>query len=98
MLVASGESTTYGEADGFDPGPQWLRNLSIVGGPNRLVESITKFSSRVTSAEVLYETVSRAGEMAQRTPKGPTFLNIPMEVKMEEWTPPAGLKNCARCA
>ena len=93
MLVASGESTTYGEADGFDPGPQWLRNLSIVGGPNSLVNSITKWSSRVTSAEVLYETVSRAGEMAQRTPKGPTFLNIPMEVMMEEWTPPAGLKN-----
>ena len=93
MLVASGETTTYGEADGFDPGPQWLRNLSIVGGPNRLVDSITKWSSRVTSAEVLYETVSRAGEMAQRTPKGPTFLNIPMEVMLEEWTPPVGLKN-----
>ena len=93
MLVASGESTTYGEADGFAPGPQWLRNLSIVGGPNRLVDSITKWSSRVTSAEVLYETVSRAGEMAQRTPKGPAFLNIPIEVMLEEWTPPAGLKN-----
>lgn len=93
MLVASGESTTYGEAEGFDPGPQWLRNLSIVGGPNRLVDSITKWSSRVTSPELLYETVSRAGEMAQRTPKGPTFLNIPMEVMMEEWIPPAGMKN-----
>ncbi|MCH8801653.1 MAG: thiamine pyrophosphate-binding protein [Chloroflexi bacterium] len=93
MLVASGETGTYGEAEGFDPGPQWLRNLSIVGGPNRLVESITKWSSRVTSAEVLYETFSRAGEMAQRTPKGPTFLNVPMETMLEEWTPPAGLKN-----
>ncbi|MCI0897284.1 MAG: thiamine pyrophosphate-binding protein [Chloroflexi bacterium] len=93
MLVASGETGTYGEAEGFDPGPQWLRNLSIVGGPNRLVESITKWSSRVTSAEVLYETFSRAGEMAQRTPKGPTFLNVPMETMLAEWTPPAGLKN-----
>ncbi len=93
MLVCSGESTTYGEADDFDPGPQWLRGLSIVGGPNRLVDSITKWSSRVTSAETLYETVSRAGEMAQRTPKGPTFLNVPIEVMLEEWTPPAGIKN-----
>ena len=93
MLVASGETATYGEADGFDPGPQWLRNLSIVGGPNRLVDSITKWSSRVTSAEVIYETFSRAGEMAQRTPKGPTFLNVPMETMLEEWTPPPGLKN-----
>jgi acetolactate synthase-1/2/3 large subunit len=93
MLIASGETSTYGEADGFDPGPQWLRNLSIVGGPNRLVESITKWSSRVTSAEVIYETFSRAGEMAQRTPKGPTFLNVPMETMLEEWTPPTKFKN-----
>jgi len=93
MLVASGETSTYGEADGFDPGPQWLRNLSIVGGPNRLVESITKWSSRVTSSEVIYETFSRAGEMAQRTPKGPTFLNVPMETMLDEWEPPVGLKN-----
>ncbi|MEE3246750.1 MAG: thiamine pyrophosphate-binding protein [Chloroflexota bacterium] len=93
MLVASGETASYGEADGFDPGPQWLRNLSIVGGPNRLVDSITKWSSRVTSAEVIYETFSRAGEMAQRTPKGPTFLNVPMETMLEEWTPPAKFNN-----
>ena len=93
MLVASGETASYGEADGFDPGPQWLRNLSIVGGPNRLVDSLTKWSSRVTSAEVIYETFSRAGEMAQRTPKGPTFLNVPMETMLEEWTPPAKFNN-----
>ncbi len=93
MLVASGETDSYGEADGFDPGPQWLRNLSIVGGPNRLVDSITKWSSRVTSSEVIYETFSRAGEMAQRTPKGPTFLNVPMETMLDEWTPPAKFNN-----
>ena len=93
MLVASGETESYGEADGFDPGPQWLRNLSIVGGPNRLVDSITKWSSRVTSSEVIYETFSRAGEMAQRTPKGPAFLNVPMETMLEEWTPPAKFNN-----
>ena len=33
MLVCSGESTTYGEVAEVDPGPQWLRNLSIVGRP-----------------------------------------------------------------
>lgn len=92
MLVCSGESATYGEAAGFDPGPQWLRNLSIVGGPNRLVEPFTKWSSRVTSPETLYEMVARAGELAQRTPKGPAFLNVPMETMLAEWAPPAGLK------
>ena len=92
MLVCSGESATYGEADGFDPGPQWLRNLSIVGGPNRLVEPFTKWSSRVTSPETLYETVSRAGELAQRTPKGPAFVTVPMETMLPQWEPPASLK------
>ena len=93
MLVCSGESATYGEAPEFDPGPQWLRNLSIVGGPNRLVEPFTKWSSRVTSAETLYETVARAGELAQRTPKGPSFLNVPMETMLQEWKPSARLKH-----
>jgi len=92
MLVCSGESSTYGEVPEMDPGPQWLRNLSIVGGPNRLVEPFTKWSSRVTSASTLYETVARAGELAQRTPKGPAFLNVPIETMLEEWRPGQPLK------
>lgn len=92
MLVCSGESATYGEVPEMDPGPQWLRNLSIVGGPNRLVEPFTKWSSRVTDSSVLYETVARAGELAQRTPMGPTFLNVPIETMLEEWTPGQPLK------
>ena len=92
MLVCSGETGAYGETPDFDPGPQWLRNLSIPGGPNRLVEAITKWSSRVTSPQTLYETVSRAGELAQRAPRGPAFLNIPMETMREEWRPPAAPK------
>ncbi len=92
MLVCSGESSTYGEVPEMDPGPQWLRNLSIVGGPDRLVEHFTKWSSRVTSPQTLYETVSRAGELAQRTPQGPTFLNVPIETMLEEWKPGRPLK------
>ena len=89
MLVCSGESITYGEDPEFDPGAQWYRNLSVVGGPNRLVEPYVKWSSHVTSPQTLYETVSRAGEMAQRVPKGPTYLDIPIEVMRPEWNPPA---------
>ena len=88
MLVCSGESISYGEDPEFDPGAQWYRNLSVVGGPNRLVEPYVKWSNHVTSAHTLYETVSRAGEMAQRVPKGPTYLDIPIEVMLPEWTPP----------
>ena len=92
MLVCSGESSTYGEVAEMDPGPQWLRNLSIVGGPNRLVEPFTKWSSRITSGATLYEMVARAGELAQRTPMGPAFLNVPIETMLEEWTPSQTLK------
>src|SRR5580704_9014637 len=33
VVVCSGESTGYGDGAGRDPGSQWYRNLSIVGGP-----------------------------------------------------------------
>jgi len=33
MVVCSAESTGYGDAAGPDPGSQWYRNLSVVGGP-----------------------------------------------------------------
>jgi len=35
----------------------------------------------------LYEHVVRAGEFAQRTPMGPVYLNAPLEVMLQEWTP-----------
>lgn len=89
MLIMSGEALTYGENAEKDPGPQWYRNLSFVGGPHRIVDAIVKWSNQVTSPETLYEMVMRAGEMAQRGPKGPTYLNVPVENMMAQWTPPA---------
>ncbi len=88
MLVCSGESITYGEDPEFDPGWQWFRNLSVVGGPDRFAEPFVKWSGRVSSHYTLYETVIRAAEMAQRVPKGPTYLDIPIEVTRDEWVPP----------
>lgn len=88
MLIMSGESLTYGEAADKDPGPQWYRNLSIVGGPHSVVAPLVKWSNQVTSPETLYEMVMRAGEMAQRGPKGVTYLNVPVEHMMSPWTPP----------
>ena len=89
MIVMSGESLTYGEQDGFDPGRQWLTSLSIAGGTHRLVEPIVKWSDRATSSSTLYAAQMRAGEMAQRTPDGPTYLSVPVEVMLEEWNRPA---------
>ena len=89
MLVISGESMTYGEQPGFDPGAQWINNLSIVGGTTRLVEPIVKYASQAGSPYTVYESVIRAGELSQRAPAGPTYLSVSTETLMDEWTPPA---------
>ena len=88
MVVMSGESLTYGEQDGFDPGAQWIGSLSIPGGPNRLIEPMVKMSTQATSSATLYEQIVRAGELAQRPPNGPVYLNCPIETMLAPWTPP----------
>ena len=89
MLICSGEAITFGESQEVDPGQQWYQQyLSVVGGPDRFVEPYVKWSSHVTSPFTLHETVVRAGELAQRVPKGPTFLDIPLEIMLDEWSPP----------
>jgi acetolactate synthase-1/2/3 large subunit len=89
MVVISGETTTYGEQPGFDPGAQWINNLSIPGSTTRLVEPVCKFASHSGGRYTVYESVIRSGEMAQRNPPGPTYLSVTTETLMEEWTPPA---------
>lgn len=88
MVVLSGETMTYGERSDFDPGQQWLNNLSVVGGTTRLIEPVVKFATQAGSPEILYESMVRAGELAQRAPAGPTYLSVSTETLMEEWTPP----------
>ena len=92
MLICSGEANSYGENPELDPQGQWYRNLSVVGGPNRFVEPFTKWSGQATSPYTLYEQLVRAGEMAQRIPKGPTFLDIPIETMIHEWSPPSKIR------
>jgi acetolactate synthase-1/2/3 large subunit len=91
MLVMSGEALGYGDAP-FDPGSQWYRNLGIVGGPQRLIEPMVKWAQQAPSPETLYESVARAGEMAQRQPKGPTYLCISMETMLHDWLKPDALR------
>lgn len=93
MVVMSGEALSYGEDPDFDPGRQWVGSLSIVGGPHRLMEPIVKWANQATSPATLYETVVRAGEMAQRTPSGPVYVNVPIENMLHEWTPPDVLRD-----
>ena len=86
MLVMSGESSTVGENPDLDIEQQWYGNLSV-GGVERFVDDVTKWARPVTSPYTLYESVIRAGEMAQRVPAGPVFLNVALEHMLHEWTP-----------
>lgn len=89
MIVCSSESVTYGEGDGPDPGSQWYRNLSVVGGPHTLVAGYVKWANQVGSVSTLPGMVVRAGEIAQRAPTGPVYLNVPLETLLAEVTAPA---------
>ena len=95
MVLMSGEAANYGETD-FDPGSQWYRNLSVVGGPQRLMEPVVKWSLQAPSPATLYQSVVRAGEIAQRAPKGPTYVAVAMETMLHEWLRPDALRKVPR--
>ena len=95
MLVCSGEAISYGEDPELDPQGQWYRNLSVVGGPNRFADAFAKWSGQATSPHTLYEQVVRAGEIAQRVPKGPAFIDIPIETMIHDWSPSPKLRRIA---
>ncbi|MGW4022695.1 thiamine pyrophosphate-dependent enzyme [Streptomyces sp. NPDC005009] len=85
MLVASSESTTYGDGPGQDPGGQWYRNLSIVGGPHHVAQPFTKWANEAADISTLPTMITRAAELAWRAPAGPAYLNIPLEILLEDW-------------
>lgn len=77
MVVTSSESSTYGDAPGQDPGGQWYRNLSIVGGPHGVAQPFTKWATEAASVHTLPTMIARAAELSWRAPAGPAYLNIP---------------------
>jgi acetolactate synthase I/II/III large subunit len=91
MVVMSGESQTLGEDPDLDIEQQWYGGLTV-GGIERFVEPVAKWARAVTSPYTLYESVIRAGEMAQRVPKGPIYLNVALEHMLHDWTPPASAR------
>ena len=88
MVVASAESVTHGDGPGPDPGGQWYRNLSVVGGPHSLAAPWVKWSNQAASPSTLYQMVVRATELASRPPAGPVYLNVPIEVLLSPWQHP----------
>jgi acetolactate synthase-1/2/3 large subunit len=91
MVVMSGESQTLGEDPDLDIEAQWYGGLTV-GGIERFVEPVAKWARAVTSPHTLYESVIRAGEMAQRVPKGPFYLNVALEHMLHDWTPPTAAR------
>jgi acetolactate synthase-1/2/3 large subunit len=89
MVICSGESTGYGDASGPDPGSQWYRNLSVVGGPQSIAAPFTKWSNAAADVSVLYGMLKRAGELAAQAPAGPVYVNTPVEVLLAPWKPAA---------
>ena len=86
MVVFAGESIEFGEGETPDPGAQWLRHLTDVGGPVRLVDRCVKWSLTVNAKTVLPATVQRACQLAMASPRGPVFVSLPMELLFETMT------------
>lgn len=92
MLILSGESVSFGDDPDIDPGFQWQAILNQVGSPTRLIEPLVKWAHQTGSISTMYQQIVSAGELAQRTPRAPTYLSVPIEVMMQPWTPPGKLR------
>jgi len=79
MVVFAGESIGFGEDQGPDPGPQWLRSLADIGGPARLIAPCVKWSFGINTKSALPSTIQRACQLAMTPPFGPVFVSVPME-------------------
>src|SRR5262252_6079017 len=83
MVLLAGESITFGERPEYGIGPQWLRLLTDVGGPARLVASSVKWSFGLNDSALLAATIERACRIATSAPRGPAFVSIPTEYLMD---------------
>src|SRR5947208_7485850 len=87
MVVMSGESQSLGEDPDLDIEQQWYGGLSV-GGIERFVEPFTKWARAVTTPHTLYACLRGTGQMTQRVPKGPRYINVPVEHMRRDVTPP----------
>src|SRR5438270_306218 len=83
MVVMAGESISFAEAPAPPAGRQWLRVLTDLGGPARLVEPSVKWSFGLNSSLILPHTIQRACQLAMSAPRGPVFVSVPTEMLME---------------
>lgn len=83
MVVLAGESIAFAE-DGSPLGRQWLRLLTDMGGPARLIEPCVKSSFPLMASQLLASTIQRACQLALSSPRGPVFLSVPIEHLLDD--------------
>src|SRR5215831_17744601 len=83
IVLLAGESISFGERPGYGIGPQWLRLLTDIGGPARLVAPCVKWSFGLNDGALLAATIERACRIATSAPRGPAFVSIPTEYLMD---------------
>ena len=86
MVVLAGESVSFAEPPAPPAGRQWLRVLTDMGGPARLVQDTVKWSFGLNAANILPHTIQRACQLAMSAPRGPVFVSVPTEMLMETMT------------
>ena len=92
MVVLAGESITFGEPPAPPLGRQWLRLLTDIGGPARLIEPCVKWCFGLNTSLALPHTIQRACQLATASPPGPVFVSVPIEFLIDTMTadpPPA---------
>ena len=94
MVILAGEVIGFAEPPSPKVGRQWLRLLTDLGGPARLMESCVKWSYALNVPHLVPHTVQRACQLAVSAPRGPVFVSVPTEymiAEMDGKSPPAAL-------
>ena len=94
MVILAGEVIGFAEPPAPKVGRQWLRLLTDLGGPARLMEGCVKWSFGLNNPGLLPHTIQRACQLAAAAPRGPVFVSVPTEYlvgDMAAEAPPAVL-------
>ena len=94
MVILAGEVIGFAEPPSPKVGRQWLRLLTDLGGPARLMEGCVKWSFGLNNPGILPHTIQRACQLAVSAPRGPVFVSVPTEymiADMQATAPPAVL-------
>lgn len=94
MVILAGEVIGFAEPPSPKVGRQWLRLLTDLGGPARLMEPCVKWSFGLNNPAILAQTIQRACQLAASAPRGPVFVSVPTEYLLAEMSgeaPPSTL-------